>query len=54
MIFTRKFTFLVAVEVFGFTGAIALLFTSIPFWIAAFLWGLTAGFVLTLAVKWGL
>jgi hypothetical protein len=54
MIFTRKFTFLVAVEAVGFTGAIAMLFTSVPFWVAATLWGFTLGFVLTLAAKWGL
>ena len=49
-LFTRQEKLLMAVEIVGFAGAIALLFTSVPFWIAALLCGGALGLGLGLAL----
>ena len=42
-VFTRRFAILVAIEVIGFVGAIALLFTDIPFAVPTFICTVTLG-----------
>ena len=50
-VFTPKFTLLVLVEVLGFGTATALLFTSVPLWIAVVLAGATGGVAIVAATE---
>lgn len=50
-VFTPKFVLILLVEVLGFGTATALLFTSVPFWIAATLAGATGGVAVVAAVE---
>ncbi len=50
-VFTPKFTLLVLVEGLGFGAATALLFTSVPLWVAAVLAGATGSVAVIAATE---